>query len=315
MKRDCMAVIAAIRAQPWAIMPEYLDAIEALALRAMDSDVLKLLAEDGHEARFASSRSAVAAVGESLAGSALSTIRNGTAVVPVLGAIYPRANMATASAGGTSLDAIMRDFRVAEASDAAERIVLLVDSPGGVVSGLGEAASAIRSAGKPVTAFVTGMGASAAYWLASQATEIVLDRAASVGSIGVLATLSRQEGPDQNGRRSYEVASSNAPNKRPDVTSDEGRASILTEIDAIEAIFMADVAAGRRTSVAAVRAEFGRGAMVSAERAVLAGMADRIGTLEGLLSQPSARMRTNPGGGRARATAEIETRRRAAERS
>ena len=70
-----------------------------------------------------------------------------------------------------------------------------------------------------------------------------------------------------------------------------------------------------RASVAVVRAEFGRGAMVSAERAVLAGMADRIGTLEGLLSQPSARMRTNPGGGRARATAEIETRRRAAERS
>lgn len=315
MRNECLAVIAAIRAQPWAIQPEYLAAIEAIAARAMESDVLKLLAGDGHEARFASSRDAVAAVGENLAGSSMSTIRDGTAVVPVLGAIYPRSNLAVASAGGTSLDTIMRDFRVAQASERVERIVLLTDSPGGVVSGVGEAAEAIRASAKPVTAFVTGVGASLAYWLVSQASEIVLDRSASVGSIGVLATTSRQVSPGQDGRQSYEIASSGAPMKRPDLDTDEGRASVQAELDAVEAVFVGDVAAGRRVTTERVLAEFGRGAMVSAERAISAGMADRIGTLEGVLSQSSGRTRPNGGGRRALAAAEIETRRRAAERS
>lgn len=312
MKRECLAVIAAIRAQPWAILPEYLEAIEAIAARAMESDILKMLAGDGHAAQFASSVAAVAAVGEHLEGSQLSTVRNGAAVVPILGAIYPRSNMAVASAGGTALDAIMRDFRVAQASANVDRIVLLVDSPGGVVSGLGEAADAIRASAKPVTAFVTGMGASAAYWLLSGASEVVLDRSASVGSIGVLATTSRQEGPDQDGRRSIEIASSGAPMKRPDMDTDEGRASIQAEVDAVEAVFVADVAAGRRVTAERVLAEFGRGAMVSAERAVRAGMADRIGTLESVLSQGSGRTQPITGGRRALVAAQVETRRRAA---
>ncbi len=245
----------------------------------------------------------------------MSTIRGTTAVVPILGPIYPRSNMVSASAGGTSLDAIMRDFRVAEAKDRVSRIVLLSDSPGGTVSGIGEAAGAIRNSSKPVTAFVTGVSASLAYWLISQAGEIVLDRAAAVGSIGVLATMSRQVGPDQGGRRSVEIASSGAPMKRPDLDTEEGRASIQQEIDAIEGVFVADVAAGRRVTAARVLADFGRGAMVSADRAVAAGMADRIGTLESLLSEDNTgRTRTGTGGRRALAAAEIETRRRAAER-
>lgn len=185
------------------------------------------------------------------------------------------------------------------------------------MSSLGEAADGIRGMGKPVTAFVAGMGASAAYWLASQAKEIVLDRSASVGSIGVVATVSRQEGPDQGGRRSYEVVSSGAPMKRPDVTTDEGRAALQAEVDATEDVFVADVAAGRRVSLDTVRAVFGRGAMVSAARAVAAGMADRIGTLEGVLAAGATETRRTGqmnGGRRALVAAEIETRRRAAER-
>lgn len=315
MRNDAAALVSAIRAQPWAIIPEYLEAIEAIAARALDQDVLKLLAGDGHADSMEASRMAVAALGTRLDGSRGSTLRDGTAVVPMIGTIFPRASMIGASTGGTSLDALLHDIRVAEASPDVERIVLLVDSPGGVVSHVGEAADSLRAAKKPTTAFVTGMGASLAYWLASQAGEIVLDRSASVGSIGVVATTSRQEGPGADGRRSYEIVSSGAPLKRPDVSTEEGRASIQAEIDAIEAVFIADVAAGRRVSAERVRESFGRGAMVNAARAVEVGMADRIGTLESVLQQGSARTRNKPGGSRARAVAEIETRRRAADRS
>lgn len=312
MRNDVAALISAIRAQPWAIMPEYLEAIEALAVRALDADVLQLLARDGHAQSMDESRLAVAALGTRLDGSRGSTVRNGNAVVPMIGTIFPRASMIGASTGGTSLDAVMHDFRVAQASADVERLVLLIDSPGGVVSHVGETADLIRSSTKPVTAYVTGMGASLAYWLGSQASELVLDRSASVGSIGIVATTSRQEGPDASGRRAYEIVSSGAPLKRPDVTTEEGRASVQADVDAIETVFMADVAAGRRVSVEYVRERFGQGAMVPAARAVEVGMADRIGTLESVLQQSSGRTRSNSGGRRALAAAEIETRRRAA---
>lgn len=313
-QQEIAAIIAAIRAQPWAIVPEYLEAIEAIAIRALDAEVLQLVAADGHEASMSASRMAVAAVGTRLQGARASTIRNGMAVVPLLGTIFPRASMVGASTGGTSLDTFMHDIRVAQADPDVERIVLMVDSPGGVVSSLGEAADNLRASTKPITAFVAGMGASAAYWLASQASEMVLDRSASVGSVGVVATTSRQEAPGSDGRRSYEVVSSGAPLKRPDMATEEGRAAVQAEVDAIEAVFIADVAAGRRVTEERVRAEFGRGGMVPASRAVTAGMADRIGTLESVLSQSSGRTRTNGAGRRALASAEIETRRRSAER-
>lgn len=316
MRNDVNALVAAIRAQPWAIMPEYLEAIEAIAIRALDAGVLERVAADGHEARLAASREAIAAMGTPLQGARMSTtIRNGAAVLPMIGTIFPRASMVNASTGGTDLASIMHDFRVAMASTDVERVVLLVDSPGGVVSGLGEAAEALRAGSKPVTAYVTGVGASAAYWLASQAGEIVMDRSAAVGSIGVLASMSRQEATDQAGRRAYEIVSSGAPMKRPDPSTEEGRAAIQAQIDAIEDVFVADVAAGRGVSAARVRADFGQGAMVDATGAIKAGMADSIGTLEGVLGRSSGTRRDQGAGRRARATAEIETRRRAANRS
>lgn len=314
MRQELTAVVSAIRSQRWAILPDYLAAIEALAVRALDDDVLEKLAGDGHAAQVERSLEAVAALGTRLDGSEMSMVRNGTAIVPLVGAVYPRSNMVSASSGGTSLDSVMRDMRVAWASSDVERIVMLIDSPGGVVSGLGEAAETLRASSKPIVSFVTGMAASAAYWLGSQAGEVVLDRAASVGSIGVVASMSRQEAADANGRRSYEIVSSGAPYKRPDPSTDEGRASIQRDVDAIENVFVSDVAAGRRVSEGVVREQFGKGAMVSASEAVRAGMADRVGTLEGVLSEGSGVSRAQGARGRtARVTAEIETRRRSAQ--
>lgn len=315
MKNELSGLIAAIRAQPWAIMPEYLEAIEAIAIRAFDEDVLARVAADGHETRLTSMREAVAAMGRPLEGAQISMQRGSAAVVPMIGTIFPRASMVGASTGGTDLATIMRDMRVASASSDVQRIVMLVDSPGGVVSGLGEAAEALRASTKPITAFVTGYAASAAYWLASQAGEIVMDRSAAVGSIGVIASMSRQEAPDAQGRRGYEVVSTGAPMKRPDPSTEEGRAVIQAQVDAIEAIFVADVAAGRGVPAARVRSEFGQGAMIDAQAAIAAGMADRIGTLEAELGKDSGQIRKQGAGRRARATADVETRRRAADRS
>lgn len=291
---DLERVRAAICAQPWAILPDYLAGIEALAERAMRADALAWLKQDGHAARLAGNLDAVASVGTRLEGARLSTVRDGTAVIPVFGPIFPRANLVNSSAGGTSLDAIMADLRVAQGSPQVERILMVFDTPGGVVSGLGEAAVAIRESSKPITGFVTGISASAGYWLASQVAELVLEPAASVGSIGVVMSMSRQVQPGADGRQAYEITSSGAPRKRLDPSTDDGRAAIQEELDAIEGVFVGDVAAGRRKSPAYVRRDFGQGGMMPAARAVEVGMADRIGTLEATLNGLARRAGPTP---------------------
>ncbi len=68
-----------------------------------------------------------------------------------------------------------------------DAIVLRIDSPGGMVAGTETLAAAIRNASKPVIAFVDDLAASAAYWIASEADEIIANNTtAQLGSIGVL---------------------------------------------------------------------------------------------------------------------------------
>ena len=78
----------------------------------------------------------------------------------------------------------------------ASAIVLRIDSPGGVVSGLNEATAkmqAIRKAcGIPLYAYVDEMAASAAYELACACTDIFSPPSAILGSIGVISTMISQ---------------------------------------------------------------------------------------------------------------------------
>jgi ClpP class serine protease len=131
-----------------------------------------------------------------------------------------------------------------------------------------------------------------------------------VGSIGVVASVSRQEGPDAAGRRAYEIVSSGAPRKRPDPTSEDGRAAVQEEIDAIEDVFVAAVAEGRNRNADYVRKNFGQGAMVPGARAVSVGMADRIATLEATLNGLARRAGPTQPSRRAMAAHELDLRQR-----
>ncbi len=89
--------------------------------------------------------------------------------------------------GASDLGDITANLSEATRNPAVRGIFLSVDSPGGTVTGIPEAANLIAQAAKakPVVAFTDGMMASAAYWLGSQATMIVASPSANVGSIGV----------------------------------------------------------------------------------------------------------------------------------
>lgn len=77
--------------------------------------------------------------------------------------------------------------RAIAATPEGSRCVLWFRSPGGVSAGIPESAAALRELGatRELVAFTDDICASAAYWLASQCSEIVATQTASVGSIGV----------------------------------------------------------------------------------------------------------------------------------
>jgi signal peptide peptidase SppA len=204
-------------------------------------------------------------------------MRGSVAVIPVTGPLFRRANVFTDVSGATSYDMIAQDLRAALDNPAVKSILLNIDSPGGQVNGLAELALHVYEARqkKQVVAYVGGMGASAAYWLASAASEVVAAKTAHVGSVGVVVGVAKGSGD--------EIVSSQSPYKRIDPTTAEGKARIQAMVDNLAAIFIEDVAKYRGKSVEHVSANFGQGDVLLGAAAVEAGMADSLGTFEGLI--------------------------------
>lgn len=107
------------------------------------------------------------------------------AVVKVLGTLMKQQS----SMGGTSTIQLRRDIRSAAADPNVSGILLAIESPGGTVAGTADLAAEVAKARKqkPVWAHIDDLGASAAYWLASQADMIFANNdTALVGSIGTI---------------------------------------------------------------------------------------------------------------------------------
>ena len=89
--------------------------------------------------------------------------------------------------GATDTDQITKSARQLAFDDSVEGVLLDIDSGGGSVAGVIEAANSIKSLAKkkPVVAYAGGVAASAAYWIASQADIIIATDSARLGSLGV----------------------------------------------------------------------------------------------------------------------------------
>src|SRR5262249_42337824 len=161
----------------------------------------------------------------------------------------------TAISGGASVDALARDFNQALNDPSIRAIVLNVDSPGGEVTGISELAEMIFAARprKRVVAYVGGMGASAAYWIASAATEIIADATALVGSIGIVAAVPN---PEKRSARDVEFVSSQSPRKRPNPNTESGKSQIQVMVDDLAAVFISAVAKYRAVSANTVLEKF-----------------------------------------------------------
>lgn len=254
-----------IGSQPWAMQPEWLQTLTEVAARAAAPDIEAVLAKRG----------------ERLARSEAVELRDGVAVIEIAGPIFRYANLFTEISGATSIESLAQDFRRAVDSPSVKTIVLAIDSPGGQTNGVQEFADMVYAARevKPVVAYVNELGASAAYFIAAAASEVVMAPMAAVGSIGVVATVRTDRQKD-----TLEIVSSQSPAKRPDVRTDEGRSQLQAHVDALAAVFVERVAEYRGVSIATVVSDFGRGGVLVGQAAVDAGLADRLGSLEQIIA-------------------------------
>lgn len=275
-------VIRALGSAAWAMRPEMLQVLIDVAHR------------EGEGVEALSTR-----LGRPLDNARDVQVRDGVAIIPVMGPLFTRADMLDQVSGATSYEALARDLQAALDDPSVGAILLDVDSPGGQVHGVAELAQQIRAAAevKPVEAYVGGVGASAAYWLASAAQQVTVSPTSELGSIGVAAAyhVPSSEGPRG---RTYQFVSSQSPHKRPDPATEAGRGKLQTLVDRLASEFVGAVAANRRVTVEAVLERFGQGGVEVGTDAVALGMADAVGSFESVLSRLAGAAR-RPASGRA----------------
>ena len=180
-------------------------------------------------------------------------VHGGFAIVPVRGILTPNSEMLERWLGWTTYHGLEQTCETLAAAEDVAVVVLEIDSPGGSVLGMQTATEAVArlAAIKPVHALVNPLATSAAYWIASQATDITMTPGSWVGSIGVMAASSTAVQPGtMSGFQYFEMRSSLAQGKNADLATDEGRALMQAQLDEFESNFHAAVAEGRGIPVA-----------------------------------------------------------------
>jgi len=206
------------------------------------------------------------------------------AILPLYGILQQRPSLLAALFGATSLEVWSTLFKRLVADDSIKAIILDIDSPGGSVGGIQELADEIYQARerKPIIAVANTLAASAAYWLASSASEIVASPSAEVGSIGVFALhVELSKALEIMGIKPTLISAGKYKtegNPYEPLTA-EAEGAIQERVDDYYNTFVASVARGRGALVSEVRGGFGEGRVLGVKEAKKLGMIDRVATL------------------------------------
>ena len=287
------AIFRAIYSNVWAILPEKLEAIAAFVELKVSggSAAPEIVAAIRAENQIAAARV-----------QSLSADKPGSVVVmPLYGIINQRASGDVSGPSGTSVQQFTQQFRQAVADPNVKAIVLDVDSPGGTVSGVDELATEIFNARKQkkITAVSNCLCASAAYWLASQASELVVSPSSMTGSIGVYQL--HEDDSQALETMGVKISMISAGRYKTEGNSfeplgDDARTAMQGVVDDFYSLFTKAVARGRGVAVKAVTGGFGQGRCLTAQDAVKQGLADRIATLDEVLQKYGVQTGSGPSG-------------------
>ena len=225
---------------------------------------------------------------------------DGVAVISAMGGLVHRTRLAADSSLLIGYNDLAADLEDALAQADVHAIALVLDSPGGEVSGAFELAERIYGARgrKPIVAVADGMAASAAYLAASAADEVVLTPTSYVGSIGVVmrhVDFSRALANDGI-TVSHIFAGEHKIDGNPyQPLPDAVRAALQADIEGLYQMFVQAVAKHRGLSEQAVRDT--RAGVYRGVAAVAARLADRIGTVDAVVAELAARRNHAASGG------------------
>lgn len=267
-------------------------AIEPGALRAiMEGPMLRriLAGETKHDdeavikaSAVRRARMAAAVSGETVIvgdGSEYALTRDGIAVVPVFGVLAQRFDFMAALCGWATYegiietcDALANDYRV-------KAVLFDIESPGGEVSGMLDAADAIIELGqlKLVWSIANAYAYSAAYALAGSAENLVVPRMADVGSIGAVIIHVDESAADAAQGFNYTAVYSGA--RKIDgwagaPLNDASQAVMQERVDYARQQFASLV--GRQGRVTEAQAIATEAAVYTDQAAIDAGLADEI---------------------------------------
>lgn len=209
---------------------------------------------------------------------ALTVDQEGIATLHILGPLGKNLSKLEKSCGCTGFEDIAAELALANANPAVRGILLHVDSPGGTVQGTPETAALIAASAKPLVAYTEDLMASAAYYLAAGARQIIASPSADVGSIGVyIPWVDRSAQNQAMGLRPDPIVNTGGDLKATGfggVLTEAQRAHLQEQVDLDYAAFKAHIAAHRTVEESAMR-----GQTLSGEPALAANLIDRLGSM------------------------------------
>lgn len=204
-------------------------------------------------------------------------IANGIATITVEGVLTPTPDLMAEYYGeaNTTYADLRAALSAAVADSGVREIMWNVDSPGGSVDGYFALLDDIAAARSLKSMRVEAVNAqSAAYGIAAAAGKITAtSRTGSFGSVGVATS-----GFIQGGLcgEVVDLTNTDAPDKRPNLKTPEGKAVVVKYLDELAAEFHDAIAAGRGVTSDDVAQNFGRGGSMLAKAAKAAGLIDAI---------------------------------------
>ena len=198
------------------------------------------------------------------------------------------------SYGGASTIFARNAIRQASRDEDVNAILLVVDSPGGSVSGTAELADDVKAANlvKPVYGFADSLAASAAYWVLSQTKHISASRTSQIGSIGTVAVLYDTSGQmEADGVKVHVISTGKFKGQGVEGSkiSDEFVEVVQEMISGLNEHFLDAIASGRGFSAEQLK-QAGTGRTWLASEALTMGLIDTVQSLDDTLAMIAAEL-------------------------
>lgn len=195
-------ILQRVLGEEWCILPEVHHSIQDVLFATIEAGgVQQNQVMTGLQVPFTERAAGVGLTPPSDRASRLWT-RGSLGVIPVRGVIGSHMSGLETMCGGYDVAQLQYDLESASEKGDIKRVLIDFHSPGGTITGVPEAAKAIKAMDKPTFGFTNGMSASASYWLMSQCDQIYTTESGSVGSIGVyMALLDKSEAMKARGEQ------------------------------------------------------------------------------------------------------------------